>query len=73
MKFFVFEAMFVKGAWAVAHRDYENKDLAMMNFYQVMASAYANADVTAGVCFVLNSSGGVDMSAPVAKTIPAQE
>lgn len=71
MKFFVFQAMLVNNVFAIGHEVYDNKDLAIMNFYQVMASAYANNEVTAGVCFVLNSSGGVDMSAPVVKTQPA--
>lgn len=71
MKFFVFQAMLVNDVFAIGHEVYDSKDIAIMNFYQVMASAYANAEVTAGVCYVLNSAGGVDMSAPVVKTVPA--
>jgi len=73
MTFFVFQAMLVDDVWAIGHEKYDSKDVAMMNFYQVMASAYANNKVTAGVCFVLNSAGGVDMSAPVVKTQPEPE
>ena len=73
MKFFVFQAMLVNDVFAIGHEQYDSKDVAMMNFYQVMASAYANNEVTAGVCYVLNSVGGVDMSAPVVKTQPEPE
>ena len=70
MKFYILEAMTTSQGEAIEHRPYEEKNDAFMNFYQVMASAYANADVTEGVCFILNNKGGVEMTAVVDKTEP---
>ena len=68
MEFYVFEAMKTNEGTASASRIYNDRDEAFMNFYQVMASAYANTNVTGGECFILNDRCGIEMSAPVVRT-----
>lgn len=73
MEFYVFEAMKTSEGTAAAHRVYSDRDEAFMNFYQVMASACANPDVTGGECVILNDHCGIEMSAPVVRTQPEGE
>lgn len=73
MEYYVFEAMKTSEGTATAHRTYADIDEAFMNFHQVMASAYANPNVTGGECVILNDHCGVEMSAPVRRTQPEGE
>lgn len=57
MRYFVVEISTANGATAKAVTEKATLDEAKMLFHQIMASAYANDNVTYALCMIINDKG----------------
>ena len=55
--YFVLEITTVNGQTAKAVWEHETHDAAKSHFYQIMAAAYANTNLTYALCMIINDRG----------------
>lgn len=67
--FYVFETETVKGQQAIATTKKESREEAKMLFHQILASAYANENLTDALVIILDENGMPVAQEKIIKTV----